>query len=180
MFYVINLVDKLMLSPDGLRIPLCILKSFLLTVVTLFLMTTSIIAQKGISVCCNDELVKVDSPVRIGYMPFEAVYTIENYSERRVVGYRLGCVVEKKGRINVRSTNKLQRVSIDAIDLSTPTIPFAYVNLRRTKAVCSAKRAKPTVVQVNFADGLIWRIDSDSHLQKYKNGESGADQGREN
>ena len=44
-----------------------------------------------------------DFPARIGYMPLGAYYTIENHSQKRIIRYRLGCVIEKHKRYKVVS-----------------------------------------------------------------------------
>lgn len=115
--------------------------------------------RPSFSPCRSDALFDRPSlPARIGYMPLGAYCTLENHSAKRIVRYRLGCVVEERSRIKILSKRKEEVSDLPPADSSKSRISFTALSVSRIKNKCVAKGAKVAVVEVNFADGTAWNL----------------------
>ncbi len=97
------------------------------------------------------------SPAWIVYIPLGAAYALENHSDKRIVRYQVGCVVDECGRLEILSRKKEGRVDLPPADLLKNTFPFTYVSVRQVKKECVSKGAKVSVVEVTFTDGTVWQ-----------------------
>jgi len=120
---------------------------------------TKVGSQVALSPCKGDFFIDHPNfPARIGYMPLGAYYTLENHSDKRIIRYRLGCVVEADGKFKVVSRKKAQVTDLAPADASKNSVPFVYISLRRIKGTCVSKEAKAAIVEVTFSDGSVWNI----------------------
>lgn len=101
-------------------------------------------------------------PARIGYTPLGAYPTLENHSDKGVIRYRLGCVLEENGQLKIPAKRKEEVTDLPPANISKTSIPFTALSLREIKKECSAKKAKIAVVDITFADGTTWKLEDDS------------------
>jgi hypothetical protein len=124
------------------------------------LLSTTVTSQVVTSSCKDDFILnRATFPARIGYMPLGAYYTLENHSDKRIIHYRLGCVVEESRALKVVYRDKEQIIDLPSADPSTKSVPFVYIGLRQLKGKCLSKGAKAAIVEITFSDGSVWKIN---------------------
>ena len=100
------------------------------------------------------------SPLRVTISSNGEDYALNNYSTRRVIGYRLGCAAEKAGGAKIKRKGKLKRVEIAPLDES------ANQRFAKTYTIyadqdfypCVQKKLKLIVLEVRFSDGSKWKL----------------------
>ncbi|MGH9970496.1 MAG: hypothetical protein ACREBG_22270 [Pyrinomonadaceae bacterium] len=90
---------------------------------------------------------------------------LRNMSLRRIIQYRLGCVIKKGDKFKLICDTAPKQIdllpynqALDATEYSVFSIPDELID------TCKKRLAKIAIVQVIFDDGSEWRLDRDRHL----------------
>jgi hypothetical protein len=105
-------------------------------------------------------LEQLTSPIRITISPNGEVYTVDNFTTHHIVGYRLGCVTEKAGKIEVRRKARLKQVDIPRLDeRQSRRYSKAYTIYADSDFYpCIERKMKLAVLEVRFSDAPKWRM----------------------
>lgn len=136
----------------------------------LLFLNGSVLAQTTVApqvVKVNEKIfvTEVKTPVRIGYFPVGAYFTIENHSNKRIVLYRLGCVAVRNEKYNVLKEQRGQAADLPPVNEETSSVRFAFIRIAKLKRECVAKRSRVGITEVTFQDNTSWRIDRDFHRE---------------
>jgi hypothetical protein len=98
------------------------------------------------------------SPLKLTISSNREFYSVDNHSPKRVVSYRLGCVVEDGNNIKIKYKAKPKLVDIAPLDDSQNRITGKAYTIYGDKDFhsCIKKKAKLTVLEVGFSDGSLW------------------------
>lgn len=100
------------------------------------------------------------SPLRIERSPNGRFLTLSNYSSKKAIKYRLGCIVTTDNRIKIIGRMKVNIITLEPADAVTNLVSFVPFDIAENDVKrCSNKDAKLAVVEVTFADDSTWRMD---------------------
>jgi len=101
------------------------------------------------------------SPLRIERSPNGRFLTLSNYSSKKAIKYRLGCVVKTDDRIKIIGKKKVYLITLEPIDAVTNQVSFIPFDVAENDINrCSNRDARLAVIEVSFADDSTWKINN--------------------
>lgn len=126
--------------------------------VTIIFLVNLLFLQSGNGAYCFDKQMEEwwinipSSPLKLGLTENQRFVVLSNLSSSRIIQYRLGCIEEREGGFRV-----IGRLKATRTDLVTNQTIINPVGLDEDKKGCDKKRGKIAVIEVEFADGSIWK-----------------------
>lgn len=98
------------------------------------------------------------APLLITISANREYYSLDNYSLKHVMNYRLGCVAEENDKIRVRAKARTRTVNIAPIDTANERVYSKVYTIYADEDFypCIEMKAKLAVLEVGFSDGSKW------------------------
>jgi len=97
-------------------------------------------------------------PLRISLSANNRFLTLDNHSDKQVLRYRLGCVVEEQGKYRVLRKMKVERTNLVPVDPANDKISFESLDPHKEfSKMCKKGAGRLAVIEVGFIDGSTWK-----------------------
>jgi hypothetical protein len=100
-----------------------------------------------------------DSPLKVTVDEDNSTYSIQNNTEKKVNGFRLGCVLEDKGDIDITHNGLFLMKDIPAMDVSQNLVYARSLTIAQDESFspCIKSKSKLAVLEVLFSDKTSWK-----------------------